>query len=130
MHTICGCGDLMGNPSPVPIPNTWNLRTLAQLNTTYPPAYYRGQMAFLPTGAGENDELYRAIENFSGVVEWIKIGEVGETEMVVALPVAVVENEGQILTLTAAPGSRTRSYICLKSDSNAYSWVEFANGGV
>ena len=99
--------------------------------TVLPPASVENEGYFLTLsgGVGVRDEIYLSIKNESDVYEWVRIGEVGETDVVGALPPATVNNEGRMLTLTAAPGARSRAYICLKSDSNTYSWIEFANGG-
>jgi len=47
-----------------------------------------------------------------------------------SLPSASVTYRGQIMTVEGAAGFRDRVYMCMKSDADAYSWVEIANGGV
>lgn len=54
---------------------------------------------------------------------------VGFTLIVSVLPTPTEDYQGRFLTVEGAPGSRDRTYICLKSDSDTFSWVEVANGG-
>lgn len=57
------------------------------------------------------------------------IGDFLTLGSVTALPGAASSNRGQIRTVQGAAGARDRTYQCVKSDSDTYSWVEIINGG-
>lgn len=44
-------------------------------------------------------------------------------------PVASETYRGQIWVERGGAGARDRLYVCLKSDSDTFSWLEVANGG-
>jgi len=48
---------------------------------------------------------------------------------VAVLPTASSTHRGRLVYVQGGVGARDRAYICLKADSGAFSWVEFANGG-
>jgi hypothetical protein len=45
------------------------------------------------------------------------------------LPAANTDYRGFLCMTRGAPGARDVVYMCLKSDSDTYSWVQIADGG-
>lgn len=119
----------MGEFSPVPIPRTWNITSAANLQTTYPAAYYQGRVAFVNTPPNQKDQVYYSMERITGVIEWVRIGEVGETDIVAALPAPSADLEGDIVTLNQGVGVRDEFYICIKDETEAYVWVQIGEIG-
>ena len=46
------------------------------------------------------------------------------------LPVANVSQRYKRVILRGAAGTKDKYYICLKSDSDLFNWIEIVNGGV
>ena len=69
------------------------------------------------------------MEIASGTVVWVRAGDVGQSEIVPALPPATPDDLGRIITLPGGAGVMDVAYICLKSASDVYGWRQFAVGG-
>lgn len=88
-----------------------------------------GTIVTLSGGAGVRDLFYICIKNALDAYEWVQIGEIGQSEVVLALPGATAVDEGRIITFVSGAGVQSVAYICLKSIADVYNWIQFAVGG-